>query len=198
VLAYIAWHRPAPDAARAAYERAIERLHSSLAHRPPSGFCGSAAFRAPELPWLPAGDGASEQRGGYEDWYLVDSWSAIGVLEEAAVSRGHLTAHDAVASKADLSTASIYRLSEGHAPLAGTRLSVWVTRGRGHEHPSIEALLGDGMDPATAALWRRCLSLGRAPEYCLLATEPPAGVAEARLPSGWTATVSAREVIWSG
>jgi hypothetical protein len=198
VLAYIAWHRPASGIDRVVYEHAIERFHSSLAHRPPSGFCGSTVFRAAELPWLVADGRCSEPAGGYEDWYLLDSWSAIGVLEEAAVSRGHLTAHDGVSSKADVSTGAIYRLSEGHAPPEEARLSVWVTRGRGHEHPSIEALLGDGMDPATAGLWRRCLGLGRAPEYCLLATEPPAGVAEARLPSGWSATVSAREVIWSG
>jgi hypothetical protein len=198
VLAYISWHRPAPGVDAAAYERALARFHSSLEHRPPSGFGGSVAFRAAELPWLGALSGGSEPRGGYEDWYLLDGWSAIGVLEEAAVSRGHVTAHDAVASKAGVSTGAIYRRSEGHAPLAEARVSVWVTRGRGHESPTIASLLGDGMDPATAGLWRRCIGLGPAPEYCLLATEPPAGVAGTRLPAGWTATVSRKEVLWNG
>ncbi len=92
MLAYIDWHRPAPAVDQAAYEHAIERFHSSLAHRPPSGFCGSTAFRAAEIPWLLAPGSPSEPAGGYEDWYLLDGWSAIGVLEEAAVSRGHLTA----------------------------------------------------------------------------------------------------------
>ena len=41
------------------------------------------------------------------------------------------------------------------------------------------------MDPATAGLWRRCLGLGPAPEFCLLAAEAPAGVAPTRLPAGW-------------
>ena len=59
MLAYIAWHRPAPDVDPAAYEHAIERFHSSLAHRPPSGFDGSVAFRAAELPWLRPTAGAS-------------------------------------------------------------------------------------------------------------------------------------------
>ena len=68
----------------------------------------------------------------------------------------------------------------------------------GHVHPSIEALLGDGMDPGTAGLWRRCIGLGPAPEYCLLGTEPSSGVADTRLPAGWSATVSSREVLWSG
>jgi hypothetical protein len=198
VLAYIAWHRPARDVDTSSYEQAIAHFHSSLAHSPPSGFAGSVAFRAAELPWLKAGGGSSESAGGYEDWYLLDSWSAIGVLEEAAVAHGHLNAHDAVASKADVSTGAIYRLSEGHTRLEDARVSVWVTRGRGHEHPSIEALLGDGMDPATAGLWRRCIGLGPAPEYCLLATEPTPGVADTRLPAGWSAAVSAREALWSG
>ncbi len=205
MLAYISWHRPSPDVDPAAYERALERFHRSLAHRPPSGFAGSAAFVAAELPWLapPTGAGAeaageAERPGGYEDWYLVDSWSAVGVLEEAAVSRGHLTAHDAVAAKAEVSTGAIYRLSEGGARLDDVRLSVWVAGGHGHERPTIGALLGDGMDPATAGLWRRCLGLGPAPEYCLLAADAPAGVADTRLPRGWEATVSRRERLWNG
>ena len=198
MLAYVTWHRPAAAVDVTAYEQAIGHFHASLAHRPPSGFEGSVAFRAAELPWLAPDAGVSAPVEGYEDWYLVDSWSSIGVLEEASVSRGHLRAHDTVAAKAGLSTGAVYRLSEGYARPQEARLSVWVSRAREHEHPSIGALLGDGMDPATAGLWRRCLGLGPAPEYCLLATEPPAGVSEARLPAGWSATVSAREVLWSG
>jgi hypothetical protein len=204
VLAYIAWHRPAADVDPAAYERAIERFHASLAHRPPGGFAGSVAFRAAELPWLGDAQGARAPAdaagtlGGYEDWYLVESWSAVGVLEEAVLSRGHLGAHEALAAETDVSAGAVYRISEGHAHLAKARVSVWVTRGRGGDHPSIEALLGDGMDPAAAGLWRRCLGLGPAPEYCLLADEPPAGVADTRLPAGWSASVSARAVIFGG
>ena len=198
MLAYIAWHRPAREVGAAAYEQAIAHFHASLAHQPPSGFSGSVAFRAAELPWLSSLDGSAQAGGGYEDWYLVDSWSAIGVLEEASVSHGHLRAHEGVATKAGVSTSAVYRLSEGHARLGEARVSVWVAPGRGRERPSIEALLGDGMDPATAGLWRRCIDLGPAPEYCLFASEPSPGVADTRLPAGWTATVSAREVLWSG
>ncbi len=198
MLAYIAWHRPADGVDRDAYERAVAHFHSSLAHTPPSGFAGSVAFRAAELPWLAAPPPQAPAQYGYEDWYLLDGWSAIGVLEEAAVSHGHVRAHDAVASRTGFSTAGVYRLSEGNASPGEGRLSVWVTPAPGHEHPSIEALLGDGMDPSTAGLWRRCIGLGPAPEYCLLAIEPSAGVADSRLPAGWSATVSAREVLWNG
>jgi hypothetical protein len=199
MLAYVFWHRPAPSVEAGPYEQAIEHFHRSLAHRPPSGFRGSAAFRAAELPWLerPAEDPPGSQ-AGYEDWYLVDGWSAIGVLEEAAVSRGHLTAHDAAAALSGVATGAVYRLCEGHTSLGDTRVGVWVTSARGPESPSIAALLGDGMDRAKAGLWRRCLALGPAPEYCLLASEAPVGVAPIRLPAGWRATASGREVLWHG
>jgi hypothetical protein len=202
MLAYLSWHRAAAEVDPAAYEQALERFHRSLAHRPPSGFRGSASFRLDELPWLaPAaavGAGQADEQAGYEDWYLLDDWSAVGVLEEAAVSRGHFTAHDRVASLAGVATGSIYRLIEGCARLDGAAVAVWVSRAPGHEHPSLAALLGDGMQPDLGGLWRRCLGLGPAPEFCLLASEAPPGVASTRLPSGWSARVLAHDVIWSG
>ena len=204
VLAYVSWHRPAAGVDRDAYEQAIEGFHRSLAHRVPSGCRGSTAFRAATLPWLGSSEEqAPEGDGGYEDWYLLDSWTAVGVLEEAAISRGHISAHDVAARLAGIATSSIYRLSEGHPDLAHTCLGVWVARAPGHASPTIGDLLGDGMDRQSAGLWRRCLGLGVAPEYCLLAADPSSvrdlsGVAEARLPAGWTATASRREVLWSG
>jgi hypothetical protein len=225
MLAYVSWHRPAPGVERDAYEHALERFHRSLAHRPPSGYRGSTSFRAGRLPWLgsgPAGalkgdspdDGgtgtsgagrtsSADTGGDYEDWYLLDGWNAVGVIEEAAVAQGHTTAHDAIAQLAGPATSSVYRLGEGHARLADTRLSVWVSRARGHASPTIADLLGDGMDRRTSGMWRRCLGLGPAPEYCVLACDESSladlrGVAESRLPTGWEAAVCPREVLWSG
>jgi hypothetical protein len=196
MLAYISWHRPARDVDEEAYEQALTRFHRSLAHRPPSGFRGSVAFRAAELDWLaPEGEGDGA-RAGYEDWYLLDGWSAVGVLEEAAVARGHLSSHDTVAALAGRLSAAIYRLSEGHPSLAQARVAVWVARASGPAPVTIGDLLGDGMDREVAGLWRRCLGLGPAPEYCLLAPEAPAGVAAARLPAGWHATVRSRALLW--
>ncbi|MFI4991830.1 MAG: hypothetical protein ACHQHO_13070 [Solirubrobacterales bacterium] len=214
MLAYLSWHRPAAGVEQATYEQALERFHRSLAHRPPSGFRSSAAFRVAEIPWLvsiaaedrdsdrpsqPVPEtGAPPAQPGYEDWYLLDDWGAVGVLEEAAVSRGHLTAHDRLAALAGTATGSVYRLIEGCARLDGAGVAVWVSRAPGHEHPSLSALLGDGMEPDLGGLWRRCLGLGPAPEFCLLAAEAPSGVASSRLPAGWSAIASARDVLWSG
>ena len=194
MLAYLSWHRAAAGIEQSAYEQALERFHRSLAHQPPSGFRGSATARLPELPWLvpvAGGEGAP----GYEDWYLIDDWAAVGVLEEAAVSRGHMNAHDQAAAKAGVATGAVYRLIEGQ-PLLSAAQAVWVKRRLGHEHPSLSALLGDGMDPQRDGLWRRCIGLGPAPEHCLLAAEPAPGTAADRLPEGWIAQTLIRETIW--
>jgi len=196
MLAYLSWHRAAAGVEQPAYEQALERFHRSLAHRPPSGYCGSATLRLPDVPWLAPAPGA-EEAPGYEDWYLIDDWSAVGVLEEAAVSQGHLTAHSAVASRMGIGSSGVYRLIEGSARPVIAERAVWVSPAPGHERLSLGALLGDGMDPKRDGLWRRCLVLGPAPEYCLLAAEPPAGVAVDRLPGNWTAQTLARETIWS-
>jgi hypothetical protein len=194
VLAYVAWHRPADGVEPSAYERSLERFHRSLARVPPSGFCGSSAFRIDGLPW--EGDEAQSGQPGYEDWYLLDSWAALGVLEEAAVAHGHASRHDAVAKMAAHAIGGVYRLSEGHPRLEHARVGVWVAPARGHVAPTIADLLGDGMDPEVAGLWRRCLGLGPAPEYCLLAPETPAGVSAARLPSGWKSIATERSAVW--
>jgi hypothetical protein len=206
MLAYLSWHRAAVGIEPVAYEQALERFHRSLAHRPPSGFRGSSAFRLSELPWLAPVAGADEAPG-YEDWYLLDDWTAVGVLEEAAVAHGHRTAHDTIAGRAGCATGSVYRLVEGHAHGVGeaggsrpgeTGTAVWVKRASGYENPSLGALLGDGMDRERDGLWRRCIGLGPAPEYCLLAAEPAAGVAPGRLPAGWVAQAIERAVVWNG
>jgi hypothetical protein len=204
MLAYLLWHRPGEGVERAVYERALEGFHRSLAHAPPAGFRGSAVYRAGDLPWLP-------QAAEYEDWYLVDDFAALGVLNEAAVAHGHRTAHDDVAYRFGGAAGGLYGLLEGHADLVNAPLVLWVSRPppsrpppsrssltRPPERGALGELLGDGMDPRHASLWRRALVLGPAPEYCLLASEPSAGVSPARLPEGWRATTSTREALFNG
>jgi hypothetical protein len=190
VLAYLFWHRPRKEIAREAYERALKGFHRSLEAKPPVGFHRSSCTRASGLAWLEGGL-------GYEDWYLVEDYAALGVLREAAVARGHRGAHEDAAQGVGSGTAGLYRLLEGNAELGSAPVAVWVDPG-GHtaEGPLEALLLGDGVDRSGLALWRRELVLGPAPEYCVLAIESPAGLAAARLPAGWRKTRSSREPIW--
>jgi hypothetical protein len=190
MLAYLLWHRPADGVRRETYERACEHFHSSLRRSPPAGFCSSAVFGVGELPWL-AG-------GGYEDWYFVEDFTALGVLNEAAVAHGHRGVHDEVARRFGAGAGGLYGLLEGRPDLSGVALAVWVARPPGSARRALGELLGDGIDPEHASLWRRALVFGPAPEYCLLSGEPPAGVSQTRLPDGWRATVCDREPIWPG
>jgi hypothetical protein len=190
MLAYVFWHRPADGVGPGVYEHSVERFHRSLAARPPQGLRGSACYRAVELPWL-------GHAAGYEDWYLVEDFAALGVLNEAAVGRGHRTAHDRAARQAGDATGGLYRLCEGAPDVADARVAVWVQRPPSSSAPELGSLLGDGMDPLHAGLWQRQLTLGPAPEHCLLTPEPPPGVAPTRLPNGWSAALAPREPVWT-
>jgi len=186
MLAYVFWHRPAEGVAQDVYEAAVVRFHRSLAAHPPGGFVRSVCLRAAALAWLGGVD-------GYEDWYVVEDFAAVGVLNEAAVGHMHRTAHDNAARRAGPGTGAIFRLLEGSPTPADARVAVWVDKARGVREPALAALLADGMDQTHAGLWQRQLSLGPAPEFCVLAGEPPAGVARTRLAHGWSASAAARE-----
>ncbi|MHB8532328.1 MAG: hypothetical protein ACYDC2_06380 [Solirubrobacteraceae bacterium] len=212
MLAYVFWHRPAPEASQLRYEQALGAFHRSLARRRPAGMLGSAAYRVAGLPWPerrePAGGGMRvapafpllprlHAPAGYEDWYFVEDFAAIGVLNEAAVGRGHKTSHDESARLMGAGSAAIFALVEGdRAAMAAPGVSVWVARERGSARPEVAGLLADGV-AGRSALWRRQLVLGPAPEFCLIAREPPPGVAESRLPAGWSARTLERELLLS-
>lgn len=188
MLAYVFWHQPGENIDSEIYERAAEGFHRSLAHMPPAGLRATAFYRVAGVSWLAGG-------AGYEDWYLLDDFAAVGVLNEAAVAHGHSSAHDEIARRFGAGAGGMYGLLEGHADLHHEQV-VWVSRPPGSTRGALGELLGDGMDPAHASLWRRQLVLGPAPEYCLLAPEAPAGVARTRLPEGWRALSFEREPLW--
>jgi hypothetical protein len=214
VLAYVFWHAPREGVAADAYEHAQLAFHRSLARSRPAGLRCSALFAIDETPWPLRADGPGLAAGpavGYEDWYLLDDFTALGVLNEAAVGRGHRSAHDGAARRFGGGAGGLYALVEGAraegGPLADrigeANVAIWVARPLGAQRRALDELLGDGMDPRHASLWRRQLVLGPAPEFCLLvhersALDEPAGVGRTRLPEGWNATVIPRRSLWHG
>jgi hypothetical protein len=169
VLAYVFWHRPGADEAPAGYEARLSAFHAALAEHPPAGFAGSAALRVQEAPWLP-GDGPA-----YEDWYAVESWEALGALNEAAVRGARARPHDAVAVRARTGAGAVYGLVDGPAELAATRTS-WLTKPAGADRDAFHAqLAGPGR-----SLWMRQMVLGPAPEYAVRSGAPVVLPYEAR------------------
>jgi hypothetical protein len=161
VLAYVFWHRPAPQADPAAYETALAAFHAALAEHPPPGFQGSAAFRLDRAPWLP-GDGAA-----YEDWYAVEGWEALGRLNEGAVSGPRAAPHDDVAGEAAAGAGAVYRRVAGPDGLAAG-YAAWLPKPPGADREDFHEQLAAG----GATVWMRQMVLGPAPEYAVRAAEP--------------------------
>jgi hypothetical protein len=193
VLAYLFWHRPRGGCESEEYERAQVEFHRSLQRMPPVGLRATATYRLDDVPWLGGATGPA-----YEDWYVLQDYAALGVLNEAAVGRGHRTSHDRAARMAGAGAGGLYMLLEGPAQLPEQGAATWVAPQAGGTSPELAGLLTDGADPSHTSLWRRQLVLGPAPEYCLLAPEPPAGVAAGRLPAGWSAQTLLREPLLGG
>jgi hypothetical protein len=176
VLAYLFWHRPRASVATGHYEDLLRAFHETLAAHAPGGFASSHVWRLAATPWL--GGGA-----GYEDWYLVEDWTAVGVLNDAAVAGVRRPPHDAAAAAAGAGTAGVYRRLLG-APRPTGALAAWF------DAPAAEVgeVLAQRLGAVDASLWRRQLVLGPTPEYCLL-TDEPVDL------DPWPATVVAREPV---
>jgi hypothetical protein len=149
-LAYVFWHGPHEETSTAGYERSLAAFHAALAADPPPGFGGSCALRVGER--------------DYEDWYLVEDWAQLGVLNRHAVSGSRRPPHDAAAARAGDGSAGIY------APLGDPALptqphGAWLAK------PA-----GTGYDEFTAALppvaWQRQMTLGPRGEFTVRADAP--------------------------
>ena len=176
LLAYVFWHWPRSGADPATYEADLLRFHAALAARPSPGFVRSATFAVGRVSWLPG------HHDSYEDWYLVDDWSALGDLNRAAVGPAHAGPHDRIAHQAAGGTAGLYALHAGGDD-PGQVAASWFGKPPGWSYGELLAAL-DGPLGQGPAFWQRQLTLGPAPEFCLrtattLALPPALGVEQA-------------------
>jgi hypothetical protein len=117
------------------------------------------------VPWL---DGAA----GYEDWYLVDDFAALGTLNHAAVHGARKPPHDAAAAAAAAGVAGIMGHVAGRLLPARPGWAAWLDKPDGIAYDDFHAQLAAALTPEAAA-WQRQMTLGPATEYCVLATDEP-------------------------
>ena len=158
-LAYLFWHWRRGDVEAAAYEGLQRPFHAALAAAPPSGFLRSASFALSDAPWANAGGEA------YEDWYLVDSFAALGTLNDAAVTAGRRQPHDRAAALAADGAGGVYRLRLGE-PLAEPGWAYWLGKPAGMGYDELWRLL-EPVAAAGAAVWLRQMVLGPGRELCI-------------------------------
>jgi hypothetical protein len=174
MLAYVFWHTPVAIDGLATYEAALAAFHQSLDPADISGFRGSQAFLIQGAMWV-------SSSVVYEDWYLVDDFTALGELNDAAVSGHRQRPHDDVAGMAGQGMAGIYALRQGAAQLSDARRTAWFDKTAGASYDEFLGRLG-----GRESLWQRQMVLGPTPEFCSFDDEDP--------PSGAVAVTRVRKV----
>jgi hypothetical protein len=156
MLAYLFWHRPSAGQPIESYERALVGFHRRLREVAVPGLVASGTARVGGLPWM---DG-----DGYEDWYAVDDYTALGVLNDAAVDAAHAQAHDLVALAASFGAGGLYALERGTIDTPAG-YSVWLTKPSGVSYPDFREQLSLHTAGESVTVWRRQMVLGPAPEF---------------------------------
>jgi len=172
-LAYVFWHTPSPGHPASSYEITLLRFHAALANDPPSGFVSSWTARISAASWMPGhGD-------GYEDWYLVEGFSALETLNAAAVSGTRAAPHDTAAEHTATGTAGLYRAWAGTiAPAAPNVVAQWLDKRPGMSYDRWRDALAAAV-PSTAVVWQRQLVLGPTPEFAVRSVAGEAGRGDA-------------------
>lgn len=175
VLAYVFWHRPQEGVAPAEYELALGQFHGRLRDEAPVGFLDCEGYRIARTPFAPT----PAWPIAYEDWYLVEDWSAVGRLNDGAVDAGHRPPHDRVAGLAAHGVGGLYERRRGELPGPAVRFEGWSSKPSGLPSEAWIDRLLTSRPGETAEVWRRLMALGPAPEFCVRSRGyPSAGVAE--------------------
>ncbi len=166
VLAYLLWHTPAASDPRP-YERGLATFHRALAAAPPAGFVRSWTLRVEQPAWLP--DGPAH----YLDWYLIESYTALGQLNDGAVSGTRRAAHDDVAALVRTGTAGLLGLVGGVVDVPAAPTLGLLDKPPGQSYATFRPALAAAAEavPGTGS-WMRQMTFGPGPEFFVLG---PAG-----------------------
>jgi hypothetical protein len=183
LLAYVFWHWKQPQVSAIEYESRQRAFHAALAAAPPEGFHKSFSVALAQAPWNAASGEV------YEDWYLVQDFTALGILNEAAVSAGRAMPHDAAAAFAAGGTAGLYRLRLGTA-LPNPQYAHWFSKPGGMSYDKLLKRFAPRVEQSQGVLWIRQMTFGPALEFCLHTSAPRA------LPAPFTVNVTSLRSVW--
>jgi hypothetical protein len=163
VLAYLLWHTPT-GGDPLPYERGLAAFHRALAAAPPAGFVRSWTLRVTPPAWLPAGP------AHYLDWYLVESFTALGQLNDAAVSGTRRAPHDRVAALTRTGTAGLVGLAGGTIEVPAAPVLALLDKPGGQPYDTFRpALAAVAEGVPGAGCWMRQMTLGPGPEFFVVA-----------------------------
>lgn len=185
-LAYVFWHWIEADADAGAYEDALKSFQQALLANASPGYRRAAIFRHGPAPWLPA------EGSYYVDWYLTDGSAALDPLNDAAVSVECRAAHDAAAVRAAGGTAGLYAVRQGSVRAAEVRWATWFAKPAGVGYEALDVAIAEYTGGIRSEVWSRRMTLGPAPEMCVLAASA------IELPQAYGARSVPMELVWPG
>lgn len=183
MIAYVFWHRPRAELSDSEYQSALCEYHDALAVKNPKGFVRSLAFQLQQIPWLGG-------LGGYEDWYVLEGIAALETLEKDAVTGSLEEPHRRIASMAADGTAGLYRGRGSEPARLEAPTALWFSKPQAMSYATMFSRLAADNPEIDGRIWQRVLTLGPAPEFCLLQAGPDF------LPYEWKSIMVVRRLVY--